>query len=249
MSGGNLIPKARSIIINPTQEKLRSFVAEMPNAQLTNSGNYNVMTKVKARSPESTFFVSDHNIERQRISSAEYRKIVKLQDEFISQRDMILIEGCIGIEKDVQVSSRLFIEKGYANIAAMLEQLLFPYCENGSEEFTTIFTPGLSIDGYPNRRIITIDLENYVTRVIGSDYFGEAKKAGLRMWNKFIYDRGGLALHAGCKVYPDILGEDKLILIIGLSGTGKTTTTFRSQLDSLPVQDDFCALLPSLVFG
>jgi phosphoenolpyruvate carboxykinase (ATP) len=45
-------------------------------------------------------------------------------------------------------------------------------------------------------------------------------------------------------VYPDVNGKEKLVLIIGLSGTGKTTTTFRSQLNSLPVQDDFCALLP-----
>jgi phosphoenolpyruvate carboxykinase (ATP) len=45
-------------------------------------------------------------------------------------------------------------------------------------------------------------------------------------------------------VYPNVNGKEKLVLIIGLSGTGKTTTTFRSQLNSLPVQDDFCALLP-----
>jgi len=64
------------------------------------------------------------------------------------------------------------------------------------------------------------------------------------MWNQWVCDAGGLGLHAGCKVYPDIHGEEKLVLIIGLSGTGKTATVFRSQLGSLPVQDDFCALMP-----
>jgi phosphoenolpyruvate carboxykinase (ATP) len=34
------------------------------------------------------------------------------------------------------------------------------------------------------------------------------------------------------------------MLIIGLSGTGKTTTTFRQQAGSLPVQDDFVGLMP-----
>jgi phosphoenolpyruvate carboxykinase (ATP) len=58
-----------------------------------------------------------------------------------------------------------------------------------------------------------------------------------------VYDRGGLALHAGCKVIPANGGE-KVFLIIGLSGTGKTTTTFTTQNDSLPVQDDFVALMP-----
>ena len=83
-----------------------------------------------------------------------------------------------------------------------------------------------------------------MTRVIGTDYFGESKKGGLRMWNKLIFDQGGLALHAGCKIYPNVNGEEKLALVIGLSGTGKTTTTFHNQYGSLPVQDDFCALLP-----
>ena len=40
-------------------------------------------------------------------------------------------------------------------------------------------------------------------------------------------------------------GDEKVFLIIGLSGTGKTTTTFTTQNDSLPVQDDFVALMPA----
>jgi phosphoenolpyruvate carboxykinase (ATP) len=62
------------------------------------------------------------------------------------------------------------------------------------------------------------------------------------MWNKKVYDLGGLALHAGLKVIPTANGE-KVFMIIGLSGTGKTTTTFTTQNESLPVQDDFVALM------
>jgi phosphoenolpyruvate carboxykinase (ATP) len=79
--------------------------------------------------------------------------------------------------------------------------------------------------------------------VCNSDYFGESKKGGLRMWNKLVFDRGGLPLHAGCKVIPTDDG-DKVGLIVGLSGTGKTTTTFTKQNGSLPVQDDFVAMMP-----
>jgi phosphoenolpyruvate carboxykinase (ATP) len=50
-------------------------------------------------------------------------------------------------------------------------------------------------------------------------------------------------MHAGCKVIPTDGGE-KTVLIIGLSGTGKTTTTFTRQNGSQPVQDDFIALFP-----
>jgi phosphoenolpyruvate carboxykinase (ATP) len=64
-----------------------------------------------------------------------------------------------------------------------------------------------------------------------------------------VYERGGLACHAGLKTFPDVGGREMVALILGLSGTGKTTTTFRQQLGSLPVQDDFVALMPEgLVF-
>ena len=79
--------------------------------------------------------------------------------------------------------------------------------------------------------------------MLNSDYFGESKKGGLRMWNNIVYNRGGLALHAGCKVMP-VGGRPRGILIVGLSGTGKTTTTFTTQLGSRPAQDDFIALMP-----
>jgi phosphoenolpyruvate carboxykinase (ATP) len=82
-----------------------------------------------------------------------------------------------------------------------------------------------------------------VTRVFNSDYFGESKKGGLRMWNQLVYDQGGLPLHAGCKIIPTDRGE-KVCLAVGLSGTGKTTTTFTRQNGSLPVQDDFVAWMP-----
>jgi phosphoenolpyruvate carboxykinase (ATP) len=64
------------------------------------------------------------------------------------------------------------------------------------------------------------------------------------MWNKRVYDRGGLPLHAGCKVIPTEHGE-RVGMIVGLSGTGKTTTTFTRQNGSMPVQDDFVAWMPN----
>ena len=239
-----MITKTRSVIKNPPPDDLKNFAAQMPQAELTRYGNYNINTSVTARSAESTFFASDKDIGQKCMPWNKYQEIVAAQDEYIAANDMILVEGCIGPDPDFQVGCSLLIEKKNANIAAMQQQLYFQPTYQPSHEMTVIYTPNLSIQGYPNNRVIVVDLESYTTRIIGSDYFGESKKGGLRMWNQYVFDNGGLGLHAGCKIYPDINGEEKLILIIGLSGTGKTTTTFRSQLDSLPVQDDFCALLP-----
>jgi phosphoenolpyruvate carboxykinase (ATP) len=173
-------------------------------------------------------------------------RVARAQDEYIRTRDMLVVDGYIGNDPLLRTPARLIIEASNANIAAMQGILYFPL-ENGGSDFeprvTVIYTPNLEAKGYPNDRLIAVDLEHCITRVFNSDYFGESKKGGLRMWNKLVYDRGGLAMHAGCKIIP-VAGRDRAVLIIGLSGTGKTTTTFARQNDSRPVQDDFLAVMP-----
>jgi phosphoenolpyruvate carboxykinase (ATP) len=175
---------------------------------------------------------------------AEYDEWAATQDGYIADKDMILIEGYIGPDPKFRTGCRLYMERTHANIPAMQQQLYFPKDDDWTPEFTVIYTPGLAAPGKPDDRLILVDHDNYVTRVLGSDYFGESKMGGLRMWNHLVYERGGLALHSGLKTFPDVNGEEKVALMLGLSGTGKTTTTFRQQLGSLPVQDDFNALFP-----
>jgi phosphoenolpyruvate carboxykinase (ATP) len=239
----------RSIIFNPTHEQLADLIAKQENARRSEFGNLNVGTKVVARSKASTYVVTDNPEAHsdQTISRAAYAKISKLQEKHIRGRDMIVIDGYIGNDPKFQTPTRLIIETSAANIAAMQKHLYYDGPNIGSEDFTpeltVIYTPTLAVEGYPNDRLIAVDMDNGVTRVINSDYFGESKKGGLRMWNKLVYDRGGLSLHAGCKVIP-VGSKKKVGLIIGLSGTGKTTTTFTNQNGSQPVQDDFVALMP-----
>ena len=239
----------KSVVWNPTPEQLRKFAEEMPNARITEFGNVNVATRVVSRSKLSTFIATDHpeHHSDQTITRAEYDRIAQLQNEYIRTRDMLVIEGYIGNDPEFRVPARLIMEKANANVAAMQHILYYPATAEELEHFeptvTVIYTPNLPMPGYPDDRLIAVDLENYVTRVFHSDYFGESKKGGLRMWNKLVYERGGLALHAGCKVIP--VGDQMRVgLIVGLSGTGKTTTTFTKQNNSSPVQDDFCALMP-----
>ena len=239
-----MILEMNKVIKNPSDHDLRSMVSAMPQAVLTKKGNFNINTRVTARSAESTFIISDTDMGQNRMPHQDYQKIARLQDEYIAKNEMVLIEGAIGPDAEFQVKCNLLVEKKNANIAAMQRQLYFSPLKGSSQEMRVIYTPNLFATGYPNDRVITVDLETFTTRILGSDYFGESKKGGLRMWNQIIFNAGGLALHAGCKTYPNVNGHEVLVLIIGLSGTGKTTTTFRSQLQSLPVQDDFCALFP-----
>jgi phosphoenolpyruvate carboxykinase (ATP) len=239
---------ARSVERNPSASRLRRLALEhMPRLTETEFGNLNYEAEVTARLKNSTFFVSDVEIHQNRISSAEAETWARRQDAYIEERDMLLVEGYIGPDSDSHTGCRLYIEASQPNIAGMQSHLYFAPDEQWAPELTVIYTPSLRAEGKPDDRLIIVDLDRWVTRVFGSDYFGESKMGGLRMWNRIVYDRGGLGCHAGLKTFPASAtrsGLEESMLIIGLSGTGKTTTTFRQQAGSLPVQDDFVALMP-----
>src|ERR671937_181795 len=239
------LPQAKRVIENPSPEEVKELAAKMPNARPTRYGNLNVQTEVLARSKRSTYIVTDEpDGQNQAIPRDEGLQWAERQDEYIAGQEMVLIDGYIGGDPEFRVPARLYIEAANANIAGMQQQLYFS--ADGEElepELTVIYTPNLEAEGYPDDRLIAVDLEQGVTRVFNSDYFGESKKGGLRMWNKVVYDRGGIPLHAGCKIIPTERGT-RVGLIVGLSGTGKTTTTFTRQNGSLPVQDDFVAWMP-----
>ena len=241
------LPPAAKVYENPSAAELKELSAEMATAQWTRYGNLNVQTEVLARSTPSTFVVSDDpNLDVPRtISTDEAAEWAQRQDDYIAEREMVIVDGYLGAQPELHVPVRLYVEASNANIAGMQQQLWFPVDDADAfePELTVIYTPTLEAPGKPEDRLITVDLEAGVTRVFNSDYFGESKKGVLRMWNKLVYDRGGIPLHAGCKIIPTDRG-DRVALIVGLSGTGKTTTTFTRQNESLPVQDDFVAWMP-----
>ncbi len=234
--------QARAIHDNPSPEELRAFTEQMPQARVTEFDNVNVQTRVTSRSADSTYVVAERSSGKT-MTREEFDRIAALQDDYLREREVVVIDGFIGNDPSFRTGARLTIERANANIAGMQQKLYFPTDDGAEPELQVVYTPNLTAPGYPNDRLIAVDLERGVTRVLNSDYFGESKKGGLRMWNTRVYDLGGLALHAGLKVIPTAAGE-KVFMIIGLSGTGKTTTTFTTQNESLPVQDDFVALMP-----
>jgi phosphoenolpyruvate carboxykinase (ATP) len=241
------LPQAASVLSNPSADELQQLAATMPNARSTRYGNVNVQTQVLARSTPSTFIVADDPDPgvAQTITTEQAREWADTQDAYIAGQEMILLDGWLGAQPEFRIPVRLYIEAANANIAGMQQQLWFPVDDpDGFEpELTVVYTPNLKAPGWPDGRLIIVDLEQGVNRVLNSDYFGESKKGILRMWNKLVYERGGIPLHAGAKVIPTPAGE-RVAMIVGLSGTGKTTTTFTRQNSSLPIQDDFVAWMP-----
>ncbi len=245
---GVRLPAARSVRYNASPEELQELTSRMPQARRTSFDNYNVQTVATSRSVGSTYLVTDDPsiTTGQTIGVEEGRRLAQVQADYIADRDMLVIDGYIGNDPEHRARARLYVEAANANIAGMQRHLYFPPdapAHDWDPELVIIYTPNLPVPGYPDDRVITVDLGAGITRVCNSDYFGESKKGGLRMWNAMVYGRGGLAMHAGCKVVPTDRGE-QVLLIIGLSGTGKTTTTFTRQNESQPVQDDFIGLFP-----
>lgn len=236
---------ARSVLANPDAATLRELTASQPTARLTEHGNYDVITRVTARSKGSTFIVSDHPEHHTDpvVDRATYDQWAARQDSHLREIDVIVLDGYIGDHPEGRMRTRLVIDKAHANIAAKQRLLYFPADDDAEPELTVIYTPRLAAHGFPDDRGILVDLDNGVTRVFNADYFGESKMGGLRMWDAAMYRRGGLAMHSGLKVVGD--GANRRVgLVVGLSGTGKTTTTFSKAGGGAPVQDDFVALFP-----
>lgn len=239
------------MLANPSADELRALTEAQPTARPTEFGNLVVTTHVTARSKGSTVIVSDRPDDHTdaTIPRDEYERIAAMQDEHLADRDVIVVDGYIGDHPDARVRTRLIVDKAYPNLAAKQRLLYFPADDDAEPELTVIYTPELEAPGYPDDRVIAVDLDNGVTRVLNADYFGESKMGGLRMWDALMYRRGGLALHSGLRVVGE--GETQRVgLVVGLSGTGKTTTTFSTVGGGAPVQDDFVALYPGgLVYG
>jgi phosphoenolpyruvate carboxykinase (ATP) len=240
--------RAASVSFRPSEAELRAFAEAMPTARRTRYGSLNVHTRVRDRSKRSTFVVTDDPDSHRghSISRAEGERIARLQDQWLAGRDVVVVDGFVGHAEPHRLSARLVVERAWASHAAMQRHMYYDPVADGRAlrpDAVTICTPGLAAPGWPDERVVAIWLEEGVTRVLGSDYFGEAKKAPVRLWCQRVHDAGGLVLHAGCTVVPGPDGPRSLLLV-GPSGAGKTTITFNGHAGSRVVQDDFVGLLP-----
>src|SRR5215470_9973885 len=156
----------------------------MPNSQVTEFENVVVKARVDSRSARSTFVVDDStNATKQTISRDEYNRVAAVQDAYIAGQHMVVVDGYIGSDPAFRTRARLIMEAANANVAGMQQQLYYPAGDDydhatWASDTTVVYTPNLPAPGYPDDRVIAVDLNDNVTRVLNSDYFGESKKGG-----------------------------------------------------------------------
>jgi|GEM_PF-112768 len=245
-------------IDNPDQATLRDLsAAHTPSLLTTKVGSLNKVTRNKARMAKYTYILStDGDAWSQNIiDPAKGRDLIARQHEYIQAAGtMIAIDGYVGLGERALGATYLYTPEG-ANIAGMQQILSFPRQEVESADtlaapfqpaFRLVYTPDFRPDDMPGGQCILVDMENWTTYVMGPDYFGESKKGVLRMLNHYVYLNDGLVLHAGAKAVTLPSGEKLTMTVMGLSGTGKTTTTFSAQGDlTEPIQDDMVVLWPN----
>jgi phosphoenolpyruvate carboxykinase (ATP) len=240
---------------NPSQAELRDLaLAHTPACERTAVGSINKVSRNKSRVAQYTYVISTDAgaWSSQVIDPAKARELIARQDAYIKQKGkLIAIDGYVGLGKKAYGATWLYTPEG-ANIAGMQQILAFSREDVEGEAggpfqpcFRLVYTPDLFLDDMPGRQAILVDMESWTTHVIGADYFGESKKGILRMLNHYVYQEGGLVLHAGAKAVTKPGGQKLTMTVMGLSGTGKTTTTFSKQGDlTEPIQDDMVCLWP-----
>ena len=120
------LPDAAGTFDNPDPQELKELTARMPNARWTRFGNLNAQTEVVSRSKRSTFIVTDEpDGQNQAIPREEGERWAAVQDEYIADQEMVVIDGYIGNNPEFRTPARLFIEVANANIAGMQQQLYF----------------------------------------------------------------------------------------------------------------------------
>ena len=146
------------VFVDPTPDELRTYTEAMPECRITEFGNVNVQTRVVSRSAGSTFVV-DRPSSGKTMTRDAYDELARRQDDYVASHDMIQIDGWIGNDPELRTRARLLMEKRYANIAGMQQKLYFPRDDGDDPEVQVIYTPGLTAPGYPDDRVIAVDLD------------------------------------------------------------------------------------------
>lgn len=220
-------------MINPFQEAMESLYS---NSQILSGKNLNQLRKMASTDEKTTEYGSASYMTKVRSRSAQFteiafspdksqKKTLKKVSSYLKGRRMICIDRTICMKKGYRTNIRFFVSEKYARLAYMWGTMLFvPARKVRKPDFTIVAVPE-----WPERKIL-VDPNSFITFILGSDYCGEVKKAGLRM---MMYAhkvrRNGLGLHAGSKVLRIRNNKGKLVdkgmLLFGLSATGKTTLT------------------------
>ena len=196
-------------------------------------GNYNFVSTVKNRSAWLTVYIGSPKMLQRQVDQKQKEilrnapKTVELVNEYVKRAPLVCVERTMGNNSYFNPQCTLYVSvhrKEMIRLAYMVGQTLFAFRNKAPvPEFYLLYVP----EWQEKDRQILVFPEIGVTYVLGSDYYGEAKKGFLRMAMWAAKQKGMLGIHAGAKIVKakDEAGKIKRysMILFGLSATGKTT--------------------------
>lgn len=218
-------------VYHPSPTELRR-TAERYGAR-TVYGNYNFVSTVKNRSAWLTVNIGSRKVvqrkqnQRQKEILRDAAKTVEQIHEYLKKAPIVSVQRTMGDNAYFNPDCTLYVsvhKKEMIRLAYMVGQTLFPFREDApGPEFFLLYIP----EWQEKDRQVLVFPEIGVTYILGSDYYGEAKKGFLRMAMWAAKKEGMLGIHAGAKIVKakDETGKIKRysMVLFGLSATGKTT--------------------------
>ncbi len=195
-------------------------------------GNYNFVSTVKTLSSALTVYLGAGHIYSETLTQKK-REILKSAPEtirlvhrYLSKAPLVRIDAAIGQDSAFTPGCTFYTSvyrKDAVRLAHKVAQTFFGPRPGARGELTVVLIP----EWQEKERQILVFPEIGVTYVLGTDYYGEAKNAFLRMAMWQAKRRGMLGLHAGTKILRARGADGRLhklgMIMFGIASTGKTT--------------------------
>ena len=217
-------------VARPDGEQLRRMAE--PYGVRTHFGNVNYSSCVRNRSKDLTVILGGPEVMEPNLNADQQRIIRQLPHtlkevhRYIQHAPLVGVARTMGCNSDFSPHCTMYVSthrKDCIRIPYMWYQTLFDPRHATGPEMNLVFIP----EWQEKDRQALVFPEIGVTYVLGTDYFGEAKKGFLRMAMWFAKSRGMLGLHAGSKLITARTASGKLkrygVLLLGLTATGKPT--------------------------
>jgi phosphoenolpyruvate carboxykinase (ATP) len=218
-------------VASPSHEEIRR-TSESYGVR-TVYGNYNFVSTVKNRSAWLTVYVGTSRVLQRKLNQKQEEilrdvpKTLDLVSKYVKRAPFVSVESTMGENPYFNPQCTLYVSvhrREMIRLAYMIQQTLFPLRPGApGPKLHLLFIP----EWQEKDRQILVFPEIGVTYVLGTDYYGEAKKGFLRMAMWAAKQEGMLGIHAGVKIVRAKDEKGKIrrygMILFGLSATGKTT--------------------------
>lgn len=217
-------------VARPDGEQLRRMAE--PHGVRTEFGSVNFSSVVRNRSKDLTVILGPPGITETDLNPGQQRIVHELPEtlkkvhSYIQHCPLVATARTMGNNSEFAPHCTMYVSthrKDCIRLPYMWYQTMYDPRLASGPEMNLVYIP----EWQEKDRQALVFPEIGVTYVLGTDYFGEAKKGFLRMGMWFAKVRGMLGLHAGSKLIVARTPSGKRkrygMLLLGLTATGKTT--------------------------